>query len=94
MKDVTISKDIIYIGTDDKDIDLFESQYIVPNGVSYNSYIIIDEKIAIMDTVDTRKTDEWLDNLDKALDGRQPDYLVVSHMEPDHAANIKNLIEI
>jgi len=93
MKDVTISKDIIYIGTDDKDIDLFESQYIVPNGVSYNSYIIIDEKIAIMDTVDTRKTDEWLSNLEKALNGRTPDYLVISHLEPDHAGNIGTVVE-
>lgn len=93
MKDITISNDIIYIGADDKDIDLFESQYIVPNGISYNSYLIKDEKIAIMDTIDKRKTDEWIANLDKTLDGRKPDYLVVSHMEPDHAANIKTLIE-
>ena len=93
MKDITISNDIIYIGADDKDIDLFESQYIVPNGISYNSYLIKDEKIAIMDTIDKRKTDEWIANLDKTLDGRKPDYLVVSHMEPDHAANIKTLID-
>ena len=93
MKDITISNDIIYIGADDKEIDLFESQYIVPNGISYNSYLIKDEKIAIMDTIDKRKTDEWIVNLDKALDERKPDYLVVSHMEPDHAANIKTLIE-
>ena len=93
MKDIKISSDIIYIGADDKDIDLFESQYIVPNGISYNSYLIKDEKIAIMDTIDKRKTNEWLENLDKALDGRLPDYLVVSHMEPDHAANIQNIIE-
>ncbi|MBQ6992070.1 MAG: FprA family A-type flavoprotein [Clostridia bacterium] len=93
MKDVTISKDIIYIGADDKDIDLFESQYIVPNGVSYNSYIIIDEKIAIMDTVDKRKTDEWLSNLEKALNGRTPNYLVISHLEPDHAGNIGTVVE-
>ena len=93
MKEIKISDDIIYIGADDKDIDLFESQYIVPNGISYNSYLIKDEKIAIMDTIDRRKTDEWLDNLKEALDGRTPDYLVVSHMEPDHAANIQNLIE-
>ena len=93
MKNTTISEDIIYIGADDKDIDLFESQYIVPNGISYNSYLILDEKIAIMDTIDKRKTDEWLANLDKALDERKPDYLVVSHMEPDHAANIKNLVD-
>ena len=93
MKDIEISKDILYIGVDDKDIDLFESQYIVPNGVSYNSYIIIDEKIAIMDTVDKRKTDEWLVNLEKALDGRNPDYLVISHLEPDHASNIGTVVE-
>ena len=93
MKDIKISNDIIYIGADDKDIDLFESQYIVPNGISYNSYLIKDEKIAIMDTIDKRKTQEWLENLEKALEGRKPDYLVVSHMEPDHAANIKTLIE-
>lgn len=89
MKDTRISDTVLYIGADDKTLDLFESQYIVPNGVSYNSYLIIDEKVAIMDTVDTRATDEWFDNLDKALSGRTPDYLVVSHMEPDHAANIK-----
>ena len=93
MKDTIITDNIIYIGADDKDIDLFESQYIVPNGVSYNSYIIIDEKIAIMDTVDTRKTDEWLSNLEKALNGRTPDYLVISHLEPDHAGNIGTVVE-
>lgn len=93
MKDTTISENIIYIGVDDKTIDLFESQYIVPNGVSYNSYLIKDDKIAIMDTVDARATDEWFDNLDKALDGRTPDYLVVLHMEPDHAANIAKAAE-
>ena len=93
MKDTTISKDIIYIGEDDKDIDLFESQYIVPNGVSYNSYVILDEKIAIMETIDKRKTSEWFENLEKALNGRMPDYLVISHLEPDHAYNIGNVIE-
>ena len=93
MKDVTISKDIIYIGADDKDIDLFENQYIVPNGVSYNSYVIIDEKIAIMDTIDKRKTDEWLKKLEKALNGRKPDYLVISHLEPDHAGSIGTVVE-
>ncbi len=92
MRDITISDNIKYIGADDKDIDLFESQYFVPNGVSYNSYVIIDEKIAIMDTIDERKTEEWLDNLDKALNGRNPDYLVISHLEPDHAYNIGTLI--
>lgn len=88
MKDTTISEHIIYIGADDHTLDLFESQYIVPNGVSYNSYLIKDERIAIMDTVDARASEEWFDNLDRALDGRTPDYLIVSHMEPDHAANI------
>lgn len=93
MKDTTISENIIYIGADDKTLDLFESQYIVPNGVSYNSYLIMDEKIAIMDTVDARATDEWFQNLEQALAGRTPDYLVVSHMEPDHAANIARAAE-
>ena len=93
MKDTTISENIIYIGADDKTLDLFESQYIVPNGVSYNSYLILDEKIAIMDTVDARATDEWFKNLEQALAGRTPDYLVVSHMEPDHAANIAKAAE-
>ena len=93
MSDTYISDSIKYIGADDTTLDLFERQYIVPNGVSYNSYIIIDEKIAVMDTVDQRKTDEWFDNLNKALDGKTPDYLVVSHLEPDHAANIQNFVE-
>ena len=91
MKDISISKDIIYIGADDKDIDLFESQYIVPNGISYNSYLIKDEKNVVMDTIDKRRTEEWLGNLEKALDGEKPDYLVVSHLEPDHAYNIELL---
>ena len=93
MKDTTISEHIIYIGADDKTLDLFESQYIVPNGVSYNSYLILDDKIAIMDTVDARATDEWFNNLENALAGRTPDYLIVSHMEPDHAANIAKAAE-
>ena len=93
MKDKIISNNIIYIGEDDKDIDLFESQYIVPNGVSYNSYVIIDEKIAIMETIDKRKTKEWFENLEKVLDGKIPDYLVISHLEPDHAYNIGSVIE-
>lgn len=83
-----ITDTIKYIGVDDTTLDLFESQYIVPNGVSYNSYLILDEKIAVMDTVDARKTDEWFDNLTKELANRLPDYLVVSHLEPDHSANI------
>ena len=93
MSDVKITDSIKYIGVDDKTIDLFESQYVVPNGISYNSYVILDEKVAVMDTVDVRKTDEWLANLEVALDGRDVDYLVVSHMEPDHASNIQRLAE-
>ena len=84
-----ISDSIKYVGVDDKDIDLFESQYVVPDGVSYNSYIIFDDKITIMDTVDARATDEWVKNVEEALDGKKPEYLVISHLEPDHAANIK-----
>lgn len=91
MKDIFISNDIIYIGADDKEIDLFENQYNVPNGISYNSYLIKDEKIAVMDTIDKRKTKEWINNLEKALDGKSPDYLVISHLEPDHAYNIEYL---
>ena len=83
---VKISDSIKYIGVDDKTIDLFESQYLVPNGISYNSYLIVDEKVAIMDTVDKRKTNEWLENLDRELNGRTPDYLVISHIEHDHAS--------
>jgi flavorubredoxin len=93
MKDVTITDSILYVGVDDKTLDLFESQYIIPNGVSYNSYVILDEKVTVMDTVDARATDEWLSNLETALAGRDVDYLVVSHMEPDHASNIKNLMD-
>ncbi len=93
MKDIVISDAVKYIGADDKDLDLFESQYIVPNGVSYNSYVILDEKIAVMDTIDTRKTDEWKENLERVLDGRTPDYLVVSHLEPDHAGSIKEFAD-
>ena len=91
MKDTFISNDIIYIGADDKEIDLFENQYNVPNGISYNSYLIKDEKIAVMDTIDKRKTEEWINNLEKALNGKNPDYLVISHLEPDHAYNIEYL---
>jgi len=93
MKDITITDSILYVGVDDKTIDLFESQYEVPNGVSYNSYVIMDEKVAVMDTVDGRATEEWLANLETVLEGRTVDYLVVSHMEPDHAGNIKNLVD-
>ena len=89
-----ISNDILYIGVDDTDIDLFESQYPVPDGVSYNSYVILDEKVVVMDTVDARATDAWLANLKAALNGRMIDYLVISHLEPDHAANIGRLAEM
>ena len=89
---MTITKDIKYIGVNDHDIDLFEGQYDVPNGMSYNSYAIVDEKIAIMDTVDARFTHEWLDNIQNVLEGRSPDYLIVQHMEPDHSANIFNFV--
>ena len=88
-----VTNDIIYIGVNDHDIDLFEGQYDVPNGISYNSYVILDEKIAIMDTVDKRKADDFMVNLAKALNGRKPDYLVVQHMEPDHASSIQKVVE-
>ena len=90
---LNVTEKIKYIGVDDTTIDLFESQYIVPNGISYNSYLIMDEKIAIMDTVDLRKGEEWFANLAEALEGRIPDYLVVQHMEPDHSGNIAILIK-
>lgn len=86
-----VSDSVKYIGVDDTDIDLFENQYPVPDGVSYNSYIILDDKIAVMDTVDERKTDEWFSNLTEVLEDRQPDYLVISHLEPDHSSNIERL---
>ena len=88
-----VTEKIKYIGVDDTTIDLFESQYIVPNGISYNSYLITDEKMAIMDTVDLRKSDDWWANLEEALEGRTPDYLIVQHMEPDHAGNIAKALE-
>ena len=91
---MTITNDIRYIGVNDHEVDLFEGQYVVPNGMAYNSYVILDEKIAVMDTVDQNFTHEWLDNLQKVLSGRQPDYLVVQHMEPDHAANIDNFMKV
>lgn len=93
MNNIIISDSIKYIGVDDTTLDLFESQYIVPNGVSYNSYLILDEKIAVMDTVDARKTKEWFENLDKELKEHVPDYLIVSHLEPDHSANIQLFTE-
>jgi flavorubredoxin len=89
---VKVSDSIKYIGVDDKDIDLFESQYVVPEGVSYNSYVILDDKVALMDTVDARCTDEWEKNLTAALSGRKVDYLVISHMEPDHAGSIDKVL--
>ena len=88
-----ITEDIIYVGVNDHDVDLFEGQYIVPNGMAYNSYVIRDEKIAVMDTVDGRFAEEWLASIEKALDGATPDYLIVQHMEPDHAANIQVFAE-
>lgn len=88
-----ITNDIKYVGVNDHQVDLFEGQYIVPNGMAYNSYVILDEKIAVMDTVDIHFTKEWLANVETALDGRTPDYLVVQHMEPDHSANIQNFME-
>ena len=89
-----ITKDIRYIGVNDHQVDLFEGQYKVPNGMAYNSYVVLDEKTAIMDTVDQHFTHEWLDNLQNALNGRQPDYLVVQHMEPDHSANIAAFMKV
>lgn len=86
---VTISDSIVYVGVADTDIDLFESQYPVPQGVTYNSYVIADEKVAVMDTVDARKTEAWLQNLEQVLNGRIPDYLVISHLEPDHSGSIE-----
>lgn len=93
MQNINISESIKYIGVDDKNIDLFESQYVVPNGISYNSYLINDEKIVIMDTVDKRASIQWLDNLEKELNGRKPDYLVISHLEPDHSSSIQLIAE-
>ena len=90
---VTVTEDIRYIGVNDRDLDLFEGQYIIPNGSAYNSYVIMDEKIAVMDTVDKRKTAEFLENLERELGDRTPDYLVVSHVEPDHASSVKALTE-
>lgn len=89
----SFSDSVKYIGVDDKDLDLFESQYSIPNGISYNSYVILDEKIAVMDTVDACKGNEWFENVEKELGGRTPDYLVISHLEPDHSANIKAFTE-
>ncbi|MBQ9951565.1 MAG: FprA family A-type flavoprotein [Clostridia bacterium] len=89
-----ITNDIRYIGVNDHQVDLFEGQYVVPNGMAYNSYVIMDEKIAVMDTVDQNFTEEWLANLERTLEGRRPDYLIVQHMEPDHSANIANFLKV
>ena len=91
--DLTVTQDIRYIGVNDRETDLFEGQYVVPNGMAYNAYVILDEKIAVMDTVDVHKKDEYLSNLEKALEGRTPDYLIVSHVEPDHASSVGALLE-
>ena len=91
---MTITNDIRYIGVNDHQVDLFEGQYVVPNGMAYNSYVILDEQIAVMDTVDKNFTHQWLDNLQKALDGRKPAYLIVQHMEPDHSANVANFLRL
>ena len=88
-----ITKDILYVGCDDHEIDLFEGQFDVPNGMSYNSYVILDEKICVMDSVDANFGDKWLDNIKKALNGKKPTYLVVLHMEPDHSANILEFVK-
>ena len=91
---MNITNDIRYVGVNDKEIDLFEGQYVVPNGMSYNSYVILDDMIAVMDTVDARFTHQWLDNLRDTLDGRQPNFLIIQHMEPDHSANIVNFLKV
>lgn len=90
---MTVTRDIRYIGVDDHQIDLFEGQYAVPNGISYNAYVILDDKIAVVDTVDARKTEEYLQNLEAVLEGRSPDYLVISHVEPDHASSLKAFVD-
>ena len=90
---MTISDAIRYVGVNDTDIDLFESQYPVPHGVSYNSYLLLDDKIALLDTVDKRKYDDWAAKVDAVLDGRTPDYIVVHHLEPDHAGSLQMTIE-
>lgn len=88
-----VTGDVFYVGVDDKELDLFENQYTIPNGVSYNSYVIMDEKIAVMDSVDARKTEEWLEKVENVLGNRIPDYLIVSHMEPDHSGSIKHFVD-
>lgn len=88
-----ITDSVYYVGVNDRDLDLFEGQYIIPNGVSYNSYVIMDEKIAIMDMVDKRKTEDWFANLEEVLGERKPEYLIISHMEPDHSANLAEVLQ-
>ena len=88
-----ITNDIKYVGVNDHNVDLFEGQYVVPNGMAYNSYVILDEKIAVMDTMDAHFTHEWLDNIEGVLESRKPDYLIIQHMEPDHSANIANFMK-
>ena len=89
---MTITSDILYVGVNDTDIDLFEGQYVVPNGISYNSYIVLDDKITVFDTADKRKTAEWLQNVKRALGNKKPDYIVISHMEPDHSASLAEFL--
>ena len=91
---MNISKDIYYVGVNDHVVDLFEGQYVVPNGMAYNSYVIMDDMIVVMDTVDARFTHEWLDNIQNVLNGRVPNFLVIQHMEPDHSANIVNFLKV
>ena len=93
-RNMKITDTIKYVGVNDHQVDLFEGQYAVPNGMAYNSYVILDDKVAVMDTVDANFKHEWLDNLEQALGGRKPDYLIVQHMEPDHAANVANFLEV
>lgn len=92
MQNKKLTESVYYVGADDKTLDLFEGQYVIPEGISYNSYVIMDDKIAVMDTVDKRVTDEWFQNLEEVLNGKEPDYLVILHMEPDHAANIEHFL--
>lgn len=94
MATTNVTDSIRYIGADDKDIDLFEGQYVVPQGISYNSYVIVDKDVAVLDTIDARRTSEWFGNLKEALGSRKPSYLVVSHMEPDHAANVRRFLDL
>ena len=91
---IEISEKIKYIGVDDNSLDLFESQYVIPDGVAYNSYIVLDEKVAVIDTADARLEKEWFENLDRELNGRKVDYLIIQHLEPDHAGGIVQLMEL